>query len=395
MKGRIKRERAAGILSALAALLAAAAVVTALAGSYFAQRQFDLLGRVCQTVEEQSPQARGALLRALKTEKEKGDAESSGAEYLRAYGYSAQDFQESDSRIYGVALAGFLAAVLLFLFALLGMKRRQERQIRELLAYLEKAGTGQQGLLAEEREDAFSCLRDEICKTVAALGQARDGAREARDRFAASLADMAHQMKTPVTAIALLVQRMGQKGTLEGLPAVERQLGRLTHLEETLLLMSRMDAGALALHREETEVYTHLELGAEYLEDICRQKRVRIHVPRLSPACLRADREWTLEAVMNLMKNCLEHSPAGGVVSCDWEENPLYIKIRIWDQGEGFSKRDLPHLFERFYRGEGADRDSVGIGLFLARELVEAQNGVLEAYNRPGGGACFELRMYR
>ena len=395
MKGRIKRERAAGILSALAALLAAAAVVTALAGSYFAQRQFDLLGRVCQTVEEQSPQARGALLRALKTEKEKGDAESSGAEYLRAYGYRAQDFQESDSRIYGVALAGFLAAVLLFLFALLGMKRRQERQIRELLAYLEKAGTGQQGLLAEEREDAFSCLRDEICKTVAALGQARDGAREARDRFAASLADMAHQMKTPVTAIALLVQRMGQKGTLEGLPAVERQLGRLTHLEETLLLMSRMDAGALALHREETDVYTLLELGAENLEDICPQKRVRIHVPRLSPACLRADREWTLEAVMNLMKNCLEHSPAGGVVSCDWEENPLYIKIRIWDQGEGFSKRDLPHLFERFYRGEGADRDSVGIGLFLARELVEAQNGVLEAYNRPGGGACFELRMYR
>lgn len=395
MKGRIKRERAAGILSALAALLAAAAVVTALAGSYFAQRQFDLLGRVCQTVEEQSPQARGALLRALKTEKEKGDAESSGAEYLRAYGYRAQDFQESDSRIYEVALAGFLAAVLLFLFALLGMKRRQERQIRELLAYLEKAGTGQQGLLAEEREDAFSCLRDEICKTVAALGQARDGAREARDRFAASLADMAHQMKTPVTAIALLVQRMGQKGTLEGLPAVERQLGRLTHLEETLLLMSRMDAGALALHREETDVYTLLELGAENLEDICRQKRVRIHVPRLSPACLRADREWTLEAVMNLMKNCLEHSPAGGVVSCDWEENPLYIKIRIWDQGEGFSERDLPHLFERFYRGEGADRDSVGIGLFLARELVEAQNGVLEAYNRPGGGACFELRMYR
>ena len=369
--------------------------MTALAGSYFAQRQFDLLGRVCQTVEEQSPQARGALLRARKTEKEKGDAESSGAEYLRAYGYRAQDFQESDSRIYGVALAGFLAAVLLFLFALLGMKRRQERQIRELLAYLEKAGTGQQGLLAEEREDAFSCLRDEICKTVAALGQARDGAREARDRFAASLADMAHQMKTPVTAIALLVQRMGQKGTLEGLPAVERQLGRLTHLEETLLLMSRMDAGALALHREETDVYTLLELGAENLEDICRQKRVRIHVPRLSPACLRADREWTLEAVMNLMKNCLEHSPAGGVVSCDWEENPLYIKIRIWDQGEGFSERDLPHLFERFYRGEGADRDSVGIGLFLARELVEAQNGVLEAYNRPGGGACFELRMYR
>ncbi|OUQ48288.1 sensor histidine kinase [Lachnoclostridium sp. An118] len=390
-----KRRKAVYIFSALAALLAAAAVTAALLGGWFAQRQFELLGRVFRTVEEQSPRAGQALLDALKEEKERETDEDSGAEYLQAYGYRARDFLGTDGRVYGAAGAGFLAAVLLFLFAFLGMRRRQERQIQGLLAYLEKEGTGQQGSLTEEREDAFSLLRDEIAKTVAALEQTRDRARRDRDSFAASLADMAHQMKTPVTAISLAAQRMRERGTLEGLPAVERQTARLVHLEETLLLMSRMDAGALSLHREETDVYSLLELSAENLEDICRQRQVRIRVPLLPAAALQVDREWTLEAVMNLMKNCLEHSTAGGEVSCDWEENPLYIRIRIWDQGEGFSEKDLPHLFERFYRGERAGRDSTGLGLFLAREILEAQDGVLEAYNRPGGGACFEIRMYR
>ena len=97
---------------------------------------------------------------------------------------------------------------------------------------------------------------------------------------------------------------------------------------------------------------------------------------------------------MNLMKNCLEHSPEGGAVCCDWEDNPLYVRIRIWDEGKGFSGKDLPHLFERFYRGEETGRDGIGIGLYLAKEILEAQNGALEAYNRPGGGACFEIRLY-
>ena len=96
---------------------------------------------------------------------------------------------------------------------------------------------------------------------------------------------------------------------------------------------------------------------------------------------------------MNLMKNCMEHSK-GGVVHCSYTRNPLYTEILIWDEGEGFASEDIPHLFERFYRGKDAKEGGIGIGLALAREIVERQNGTIHAKNRPEGGALFEIRFY-
>ena len=97
---------------------------------------------------------------------------------------------------------------------------------------------------------------------------------------------------------------------------------------------------------------------------------------------------------MNLMKNCAEHG-AGGCVRCFYEQNPLYTEIRIWDEGAGFVREDLPRLFERFYRGKNAGEGGIGIGLALAKELIERQDGAIRAKNLPEGGACFEIRFYR
>ncbi len=108
---------------------------------------------------------------------------------------------------------------------------------------------------------------------------------------------------------------------------------------------------------------------------------------------VKVDLDWTMEAVGNLMKNCMEHN-RGGTVHCAYGQNPLYTEIRIWDEGEGFCKEDIPHLFERFYRGKNACEGGIGIGLALSREIVERQNGTLRAKNMPDGGACFEIRFY-
>ena len=106
-----------------------------------------------------------------------------------------------------------------------------------------------------------------------------------------------------------------------------------------------------------------------------------------------ADRDWTMEAIMNLMKNCMEHDP-GGCVHCSYAQNPLYTQILIWDEGDGFAGEDMPHLFERFYRGKNAREGGIGIGLSMAKEIVERQNGTIRAQNRPEGGALFEIRFY-
>lgn len=100
-----------------------------------------------------------------------------------------------------------------------------------------------------------------------------------------------------------------------------------------------------------------------------------------------------MEAIMNLMKNCMEHN-RGGTVHCSYAHNPLYTEILIWDEGAGFDREDIPHLFERFYRGKNASGGGIGIGLSLAKEIIERQNGTIRAKNRPEGGAFFEIRFY-
>ncbi len=107
-----------------------------------------------------------------------------------------------------------------------------------------------------------------------------------------------------------------------------------------------------------------------------------------------ADMEWTMEAIMNILKDCMEHTPSGGTVHCSYEQNPLYTQIRIWDTGAGFAKEDIPHLFERFYRGRKMKGDGIGIGLALSKAIIEEQNGTITARNLINAGACFEIRFY-
>lgn len=175
---------------------------------------------------------------------------------------------------------------------------------------------------------------------------------------------------------------------------IQRQLNRLTHLEEALLLLSRIDAGTLSLKRTSVDVFTLLMLAADNLQELFAQAGVSIDIPEMGEIQINADLDWTMEAIMNIFKNCMEHSPEGVVVHCYYELNPLYVQIRIWDEGQGFTKEELPHLFERFYRGENAKEGSIGIGLSLAKEIIEMQNGILSANNLTTGGACFEIRFY-
>lgn len=158
--------------------------------------------------------------------------------------------------------------------------------------------------------------------------------------------------------------------------------------------MSRIDTGTLRFKMDEADVFTVLSLAADHLLELSLFSGVVIDIPESGEVKIVADMEWTMEAMMNLLKNCMEHSPAGAIVHTSYEQNPLYVQIRIWDEGSGFEKEDIPHLFERFYRGKNAAKGGIGIGLSLSKEIIEMQNGTIRAKNLPGGGALFEIRMY-
>lgn len=388
---------------ALSVSLIAAAVSVLLVSYHYSQAQFELLNMICSKVAEQEPETKKIISAALKEYTAGNRDGAAEGDVLSALGYDISDFSAPGHNGLSAA-AGFGAGMLLLVFTDWYRNKRDAMRIRALAEYLEQVNTGKAAIWSASGEDDFSKLEDEIYKTVTFLYQTKDSALQARNDFAENLSNIAHQIKTPITAISLSVQMMRQKASkvftaediMEGsrhLEQVEKQLLRLTHLEEALLVLSRIDAGTLHLQREEVDVFTLLVLAADNLQELFADSRTSVEIPEQGEMLVIADLDWTMEAVMNLMKNCMEHSP-GGKVHCSYAQNPLYTEILIWDDGGGFAKEDMPHLFERFYRGQNAGEGGIGIGLALAKEMIERQNGTIRARNRPEGGALFEIRFY-
>lgn len=366
-----------------------------LLSKHYSNLQFQMLGSFCQILIGESGVDRNTLMETLKENREKAvlaDHEN----LLERFGYTSDDFTAKSwesGRL--IAVICLTAGILIFLFTFLYWHKRECKQILTLTQYLEKVNRGDSELLSAVKDDDYSRLQDEIYKTVTALYQTRDSALAARNNFADNLYNIAHQLKTPITAISLSAQMIKEKNDTEYAAQIQKQVARLTHLEEALLLLSRIDAGTLALKKTNSDVYTVLNLASDHLQELFARSKITVDIEDRGEVAITTDIEWTMEAIMNLLKNCMEHSPAGSTVHCSYEGNPLYVEIRIWDEGKGFEKEDIPHLFERFYRGKNATKEGLGIGLSLAKAIIEMQNGIISAGNSPKGGAFFEIRMYR
>ncbi len=379
----------------LAACLAGTALAFFFSAIWYGQTEFERLSAICELAAEQEPEAERAVLAALKQYRSGGGPQDGEKDFLAENGYRRQDFTENGQRqLWIMAAVSFILGSLSLLAVLFLSDRRMRRRIEELTVYLENVNRRGTGAVPETREDAFSMLQDEIYKTVTALYQTRDEALRAKDHFAANLANIAHQLKTPVAAASVSLQLLREKGTSDCADRALMQLERLSVLEEALLTLSRMDSGTLKLAREPVDIYTALSLAADNLYGLLKEKDVSVDIPENGCVEIIGDMDWTMEAFLNLMKNCMEHSPRGGRIFCAYGKNPLYAEVSIWDEGAGFEKEDLPHVFERFYRGKSASQDGAGIGLALAESIIGMQNGTIAAKNLTEGGACFEIRFY-
>lgn len=372
----------------------AVSITTILLTNYYNHAHMQMVGEICQKIIKKQPGAEQTILEALK-EYKYGPAVLPEENIILAYGYSPADFWRSAGK-YSMFFpaVGFLTGALLFLITCLLWRQKENMRIKMLTEYLEKVNMGCSGVLLQTGEDDFSKLQDEIYKIVTELQQTRDAAVKAKNNFAENLYNIAHQIKTPITSISLSMQMMQENPPSKYLEQINRQLFRMTHLQEALLLLSRIDAGTLSLKQEDVDVFTVLALAADNLQEIFLGKDVSVDIPEAGEMLIRADMEWTMEAIMNVLKDCMEHTPPGKSVHCSYEQNPLYTQILIWDTGDGFAKEDIPHLFERFYRGRKMKGDGIGIGLALSRALIEAQNGTITARNLKNAGACFEIRFY-
>lgn len=374
-------------------LIASTFTVFFLINSY-GQVHMQTLGEIFQRIIEKQPEAENIILETLKEYKSNPEI-SSDTNILLLHGYKQTDlFPASKAYSSLFILAGFGIGCILFIITLIFWHRKDILRIKFLTTYLEKVNNGDSDILFQVGEDDLSKLQDEIYKTVTMLSQTRNMALRAKNNFAENLYNIAHQIKTPITSISLSVQIMRENPSSKYLDQIQGRLSQLTHLEETLLLLSRIDAGTLPLEKKAVDLYTVLMLAADNLQDLLAKSNVSVDIPELGEITIQADLDWTMETIINLLKNCMEHTPPGGVIHCSYEQNPIYTQIKIWDTGAGFAKEDLPHLFERFYRGQNAIHSGIGIGLSLSKAIIESQNGTISAKNLVDGGACYEIRFY-
>ena len=378
----------------LSACLITAATTAFLMTNASCRTQFQLINTLCNNIIEKQPETGQIVFTALKDSINSAGS-SSDTDTLLSYGYRPSDFLTAAQR-YSPAFAGigFLSGICILLGSFYMRHRKECLRIKALTSYLEHINTKNFGVLLPTKEDEFSKLQDEIYKTVTMLHQTRDEALKAKNNYAKNLSNISHQLKTPITAISLSTQMLGEKTSEEYVTQILRQLSRLTHLEESLLLLSRIDAGTLPLEKVSVDVFTLLTLAGDNLQEIMTESDVFLDIPELGEMQIMVDPDWTMEAVMNIVKNCMEHTPSGGTIHCTYSENPLYTQMLIQDEGPGFAKEDIPHLFERFYRGKNTRSEGIGIGLSLSKEIIEKQNGTIRAYNIPEKGACFEIRFY-
>ena len=390
-----RRKQGILLLFPVVVLLLGIIFTTTLFYHTYRQIAYQHISAFCEILLENSPEAEPQLLSSLKAYHSLREQEIAENNYLVMYGYRAGEFcKELPTHTFILPVMLFLTVSGAFVLTAWLFRRRSQKRIVDLTEYLERVNIGAGGTLIQTQEDDFSRLQDEIYKTVTTLYQTREAAVSAKKNFAENLANIAHQLKTPITAAFLSLQLMKKETANEYANQIEKQLDRLNRLEESLLMLSKIDAGTLLLKHERVDLYTALNLAAENLNDLLQDSHITIEIPENGCIEFFGDLEWTMEAFINLMKNCMEHSQPGGIVHCDYSGNPLYAEIRIWDDGTGFDTEDLPHLFDRFYRGRRAVGNGIGIGLALAQSIFELQNGTITAYNRRNGGACFEIRLY-
>lgn len=277
-------------------------------------------------------------------------------------------------------------------------KKRYQR-IRDLSQQIDQLLHGNDGLQFQSyTEGELSILQSEIYKMTVRLREQQHQLQQDKVSLSNAMADISHQIRTPLTSLNLIVSMLSDEelsdekrqrlvGELYGL------LSRIDRLISALLKISRLDAGAVRFQKEHCSLEALLQKATEPLQVLLELHGITFELEASGQLC--TDRMWTGEAIANIVKNCMEHTPAGGTISVKARETSIFSEIRITDTGSGIAKEDLPHIFERFYKGKQSDENSFGIGLALSRMIVTGQNGTLKAENRPAGGAMFTIRFYK
>jgi signal transduction histidine kinase len=275
------------------------------------------------------------------------------------------------------------------------------REIRRLSDYLVRVYTGGQPLdIRDNTEGELSILKNDIYKVTLTLSEQSELLKKDKRYLADALSDISHQLKTPLTSMFVMTELLGdtelpQERREEFLANIHQQLERIQWLVSSLLKISKIDAQAVDFKKEQVQVSELIDKASAPLLIPMELKEQQLIITCEDSIYWTGDFGWTAEALLNVLKNCVEHTPTQGIIRISCTENPLHIEVAISDNGSGIAKEDLPLLFNRFYKGKNACQDSVGIGLAMAKTILQNQNANIYVESESGVGTKFTIKFYK
>lgn len=263
-------------------------------------------------------------------------------------------------------------------------ERKQDKEIDKITKYLEAINDKNYTLKIDENsEEELSILKNELYKVTVMLRENASNTLKDKINLKRALEDISHQLKTPLTSILIILDNlidnpeMDYQTRVEFLHDLKRETTRIQSLIQSILKLSKFDSNTVQFIKQDIYLKQIVDEAIKNTGSLADLKNIKINVEGNKKIKLNCDLLWQIEAITNILKNCIEHSKENTQIDIKYNNNSVYSYITITDYGEGISKEDLPHIFERFYRGKNSSNESIGIGLSLSKTIIESNNGIV------------------
>lgn len=290
----------------------------------------------------------------------------------------------------------------LMLFFLNQFKKSENKDLEVIIDYLEKINKHNYELKIEENEEGnLSILKNEIYKTAVYLNEQASKSQEEKEKLKVFLSDISHQLKTPLTSINLMIDNILDNNNLsleekrKILFQIKHKIKHINSLILILLKLAKFDSNTIVFKRQNNDLLTIINEASMNVSALADLKNIEININSNDNINIYCDYKWEVEALTNIIKNCIEYSLENSKIDIFINDNNLYTKLTIKDYGKGMDKEEIENIFKRFYKGNNSFNDSIGIGLSLAKNIIEKDNGLISVKSKKNNGTEFIIKYFK
>lgn len=295
----------------------------------------------------------------------------------------------------------FIVIIFSFLFLFLMYNKRRNKSIESITRYLEQINKKNYDLNIESNsEGQLSILKNEIYKTTVMLKEVANNSKLDKLNLKKSLEDISHQLKTPLTSILIILdnliddENMNVEMRNDFIKNIKREIMNINFLVQEILKLSKFESNTIEFIKKDIEIKEIIKSSIDNVLLLCDLKNIEIIVEANNYYKIKCDYRWEIEAITNILKNCIEYSENGQKIIINFQQNNIYFMIKIKSFGKMIDKKDLPHIFERFYRGKNSNSEGIGIGLALSKAIINEDNGTIDVFSNKKE-TTFIIKYYR